>query len=422
MVRLSRIAVVTLLIAVMSFFLPDLYWKIFEKSTSSSLILYSAVDDCFMLSGDDGHGKRIYKDEHGNTYTRKAYEMKLPFFFFRDLEKWGKYPDTVKGKKASSQIAKKNRQMFRISPKDLHSPEIQLYPLFESNSIFTKLEFPQDMFRITDKIEFIDSKTNEINLKKSKTFTSAMKKSGFVFPACLISGNSTDRKPFDEGYFITDKNRQLFHLKMVSGKPRCKNTGVNFKSGIRYINIEEKMRKEFYGSLITGKGEVYLIGYDNYRMMRLPVDGYNPDIMGLLFVADPLNRNIIYGSKGKRICVLTDRKYNKIRSYVKYGDKCRSGIMKDVQSILFPFSLEFSSGKSRYVPFSMNLNGVLSLVGIFLSVFLYFLIVLKKYGKKSLNRFIPDFIIIIFTGFYGLAALTGAGYLPETGRNNLENK
>lgn len=78
---------------------------------------------------------------------------------------------------------------------------------------------PGDVFRLNDRIEFIDMATNTILEKKSEIFTQAMKKKDFRFPVRCIGGNPTVKKEYDEGYFLTDSDHRLFHLKQLRGRP-----------------------------------------------------------------------------------------------------------------------------------------------------------------------------------------------------------
>ena len=79
MLRFSRIILVLLVVAVMAFYLPGLFWKAFDQKVNSPLILYSVVQGEFVYRQSNEYGTVIYSDESGNEYDRIAYENLLPF-------------------------------------------------------------------------------------------------------------------------------------------------------------------------------------------------------------------------------------------------------------------------------------------------------------------------------------------------------
>ena len=81
-----------------------------------------------------------------------------------------------------------------------------------------------------------------------------MLKENFNFPATRIAGNPTNKKPFDEGYFVVDSKNKLYHIKMVKGKPFCKFTHNPDSLEISYMKISEMSLREFYGFLYTKQG------------------------------------------------------------------------------------------------------------------------------------------------------------------------
>ena len=70
---------------------------------------------------------------------------------------------------------------FQTSASDINKTVPRLYPLLEAMSGRVDLQMPGDVFRLNDRIEFIDMATNTILEKKSEIFTQAMKKKDFRF-------------------------------------------------------------------------------------------------------------------------------------------------------------------------------------------------------------------------------------------------
>jgi hypothetical protein len=411
----------------MAFYLPELFWKAFDKKVHMPFILYSAVIDDeveggtatgilpsgetasggFMFRRSDDFGQASYKDEYGNEYTKVEFEKRLPFFYHRDLQKWDELPDEVCGVKVDAEMIRDNLQVTRIEPDYLHRPQIDLYPLFEAESIFTGLEYPAEMFRVEERMEFIDAASNSVNEKLSAAFTEKLVQTGFRFPAASIWGNPTTRKPFDEGYFIEDAGGRVFQVKMIKGEPFCRDTGIAPESGIRHIAIREHARREYHGTLITGDGRIHLISCDDFRLITLPVEHYDPDTHSFQLLTDPINRTLIYkdSAEGDRIyCVLTDRDYLALKTYEFPLDRDRVPTAAVMSKLLFPFSIEKASSKSDYVLFNLKLNGLGALAGLLAS--LAVLVIVRKMQRVRIGDCWVDLIAVALTGLYGLLAAT----------------
>lgn len=415
MLRLSRIFIVALAVAVMAFYLPELYWKGVEKKVYRPFILYSAIQDRFMFRMSADFSKTIYADETEQEYDRVEFEKLTPFFNYRNLKKWDLMPVEVKGEWYYDDVIRTSMQFVRVDPDYLNTPQIDLYPLFESQSMFAGLENPPDMFRIAGTMEFIDAGTNEVDEEKSRIFTRALEEVGFTFPAQYAAGNPTTRKPFDEGYFIVDAGGTLFHVKMIEGAPWCVNTGLTPEGGVRYISLRENGRREFYGILITGDRKIHLISYEGYRLITLPVEGYDPDRMTFQMITDPLNRTLIYKDLDEDVihCVLADPEYHLIRSWDCPVHRPEMGFEKTLAQMAFPFSLNQQDWRSDYVLFEFQggeglwwLGGALSLI---------VLAAIRLLRSIRPRESWVDWIIVALTGFYGLAAVLIVGREPSKG-------
>lgn len=413
MIRLSRISIILLGVIVMAVYVPDLFWKAFEKKVSRPFILYSAPLDEFVWRLSDKFKEAEYRDESGRTYDRIGYEKVLPFTYYRDLLKWGELPEEVRGVKIDHDVIRENYQHLRITADALHTPQIELYPLFESRSMFSRIEYPAELFRITSRMEFIDASTNRIDEELSAAFTAALREEGFVFPAGLIAGNATDRKPFDEGYFVTDARGSLFHIKLVEGKPWCLCTGLTSASGVRYITVRENPRKEFYGMLIAGDGKIHLLSYDDYALIPLPVPGYDPDRMTIQMFADPINRTFIYSDSEEDVihCVATDRNYEVVRTFeCTIPTDTNSGV-ETLSRLLFPFHIATSNPKTDYVLFDVEIGDPLALIGIAISLLILAAVRVRR--RAPFHSCWIDFVLVALTGVFGLAAVLVVGREPQ---------
>jgi len=391
----------------MSVYLPQLYQKIFAERARQIRLLYSPIIKRFVIRERLKNNKFVNWDETGKSYKdRLTYESLLPFIFYKDMELLGKLPITIDGKIFDKDFIKKNRQVFEMKPGMLpnHHPQIQLYPLFESQPHVAMLRFPPDVFRISNnRMEFIDSATNTMNERLTKVFTGALKKAGFRFPAKLIAGKTTNLKPFDEGYFVVDASGNVFHTKRVNGKPFCVKTPIPADMGVRNIKVSENRRSEFYGMLITNKGKIWLITYDNYRLIPLPVEGYDPDTMDFKLIVNPVCRTAIYSDDKTIYGVAMDTHYHITKTYKCNMKTSKAKLADIIYSTLFPFVIQTKSNTSRYVTFNLVWNGWISFVGIALSIFIYILYV--SICKFDLKKRWPDLVIILLTGVYGLTAV-----------------
>jgi len=400
--RLSRLLLVLIIIFVAAIYIPQYYWKIFDKKTNRPFVLYSVLLKDFLISRAEGP-VTTYTDSKGKQYTRTEYEQLLPLFNYRQLISNGTMPDSLNGVKLEVREVRKNNIFIRLKPTKIIKPQIQLYPLFESQSGRVQLEMPDIYFRINDRMEFINASTNRVNEELTRMFTDTLLARGFVFPAKLIAGNPTTRKPFDEGYFVVDAENKTFHIKMVKGKPFCRDTHFPRDLQIRSIFVKEMGLKEFYAILISEDSNIYLISYDNYRLIHLPLKGYNYAESNLLFLGNMFIRNFLVINQNNIKTFVTDRDYRLINTYQeswKSRDERTAGI---VAEYLFPFTIKLVSPYSRYVDFFVRYPTFKSIMGILFFVVLAMLIM--KYKNLSLKKNWVNVLIVLLSGMYGLIAI-----------------
>ena len=201
MVKLSRYFLVLVAIVAFAIVIPKLYWMAFAKPISTPFVMYSCIDNDFMIQRNNNGLTRM--DRKGNTYTREEYEQKLPMMYTRQLLISGSMYDTIKGIEMDMHDIGMNRSTYRSRPKYLIAPDPGLYPLFEAESGRANLEMPSDYFRITWRMEFVDAQNNKVDEEKSQMFSAVLFKRGFKFPATSINGLPTTRKSCDEGYLLS---------------------------------------------------------------------------------------------------------------------------------------------------------------------------------------------------------------------------
>lgn len=399
MIKFSRYILVLIAIVVASVALPSLYWTIFEKVPKSPQIYYSCIIDDFVIV--EGQTR---VDTKGTTYTNNEYERILPFMFFRQLISDGTMPDSIKGVMMEPSSIGRASSFFRYTPKKLNSPHPSLYPMLESKSGKVNLVMPEDYFRIGKRMEFIDAKSNKVNEEKSALFTKALSENGFVFPANIIAGIPSNRKSCDEGYFITDADGSLFHVKMVKGQPVAKKIDMPEKLDIAYIEAVDIRSKEFYCYVFTRNQGVFILMQDVYDLKRLPIEGFDPETMTFRMSSDLFNKCITISGANWFKAVAIDDMFEIIDSHEDSWDGLYDRTEGRLFAALFPFEIKTSDDNSSYVNLYFKSSpGFLWIITNIISLFAV-IFVLKKRGW-GIKSNIVDLAIVALTGVFGLIAV-----------------
>jgi hypothetical protein len=402
MVKLSRYFLVITAVAAFAVVLPKLYWMAFARPVNTPFVMYSCIKNDFMIIRTGGEVKRT--DTKGNIYTREEYEQNLPLFYTRQLLMSKTMPDSINGVEMDMHAINNSNSTFRLKPDDVDSPVPGLYPMFESQSGRASLEMPLDYFRVTWRMEFIDAKSNKILEEKSRMFSAVLYKNGFKFPAKSISGLPTTRKSCDEGYFIVDKEHQLFHVKMIKGEPYVKN--IKLPAGLKFKNIScvDFRDKKYYAYLFSDDNQIYILTQDDYNLIRFPVDDVNVLKYTIQIFGNLFHYNIIVTGDNFMEVTVLDTEYKKVDAYSETWPSRIERSEGKVFGLLFPGQISLTSSKSNYVRFYTDVNSSFYWLGFSLLLMLiHFLIVRKR--KAVLNNQIADFGIILVTGIFGFLAV-----------------
>ncbi len=289
MKRLSQIFLYITVALLVIWQLPWCYSFFFANFSRSRFALYGqAWDEFLKIGAEEGRGV-VRCDLSGNEYTQEQTDSLLPFFYMRQLTADERFPDTIAGIPVTPREAQMTNISYRISPRDVNSTPVKLYPLLESMSKRVDLEMPNDVFRITGNgIEFVEMATNTVEVEKSERFTEAMKKKGFVFPAYRVIGNPTTRKDYDEGYLMLDNERKLFHVKQVVGRPYVR--AVPLPEGVtpEYLFITEFRSRQILG-LFTDADHAFYVLNAGYEVIRTGIPSYNPEKESLAIFGNMLD-------------------------------------------------------------------------------------------------------------------------------------
>lgn len=403
MVKISRIILVVTVIVGFSIALPKLYWMAFSKPDQTPFVMYSCIDNDFMILSHKP-GENQWKDTKGNLFTRDESEKKLPLFYYRQLMTTNTMPDSIHGIPMDTYNINFYRSTFNIHPNELDAPVPGLYPLFEAESGRANIEMPDDFFRITWRMEFINAGTNKILEEKSRMFSAVLYNRGFAFPAKSINGIPSTRKSIDEGYLVIDSKDQLFHLKMVQGKPYV--VKVDLPKGLKFKNIScvDFRDKKFYAYLFSTNNEVYILTQDEYELIKFPVSGIDPEKYQVRILGDIFHYNILVTGENFVQAFALDSDYKFVDEYRETWPSVEQTSEGKIFQVLFPWEIKMNSNKSDFSRFYFELNALF-----YWAVFNVILIgvqvlVVRKRKSAAKNNFI-DFLIIGITGFFGFLAV-----------------
>ncbi|NDV68500.1 DUF4857 domain-containing protein [Dysgonomonas sp. 25] len=368
---------------------PDVYPFVYQSSILKELVFIDYKDKQTPLT-----------DRQGNKYTTAQFDSLMPLLNYRQLMSDGRLPDSLGGYELTPPLLRSKSVMFSYRPNHVQTPNVGLYILFESMPKRVGLEMPEDVFRLQDKIEFIHTETNTVDTKKSETFQRALEKEGFAFPAQWAIGNPTTMKPYDEGYFILDANGQLYHLKMVNGRPYVRNTHASDGIDIAHFSILEVSDKRFYGFLFSRSGELYILEANEGKYIPVKLDVPAIDIK-----QDQLNirGNLLYWTvtvttpQGRNFYALETETLKQVDAYTM--ERTENNWDK-ISGWLFPYYLTFEDAHTDYIRPYFHFTGIWGFgIYLFLAVIGYFLVPSTK-NKRFFNA-----LYILLTGFAGFVAL-----------------
>lgn len=343
------------------------------------------------------------KDVDGIEYKASEYDSLFPFLNFRQLYIENRLPKEIDGHPITVDLIRDWNLMYRQNAADFSTPDIGLYLLYESASGKVDLSMPKDVFRLKDRIEFINPESNSIDEQKSKKFNDALINEGFSFPAKWVSGNMNPRKPYDQGVFILDNDSKLYHLIMIKGEPFVRDTRLSENIDIfRFVTFEQA-NKRAYGFIYSTDGGLYLIEREKeegvYRPIKVdiaPLDLANDNIhvlgnmLYLSFMVENPQRTKYYGVRTSNLERAGEYTYSKDAS-----------LWNKVSKVAFPFILNFSHPNSDYIYPEITFNGIWAYVlNLLLGAVSFFI-----FRKKSIAEGIFSFIYVSIFGFIGLISI-----------------
>ncbi|MFR9651192.1 MAG: DUF4857 domain-containing protein [Rikenellaceae bacterium] len=404
MKKTNRLLLIITLLATFAVMLalPPLVRKATVSNDNYPFVYYSSQLNELCLI-DYSNKETPMEDLSGRKYTTKEFDSLIPLLNYRQLMKDGLLPDSICGVSAEPRNLMINSVVIRYNPVDKDRPKVGLYSLLESMPTRVGLTTPPDLFRIADRIEFLDAESNSINYEKSDRFQQELLKRGYEFPTQWAVGDANTRKPYDEGYFCLDAKGDLYHLKMVNGRPFVKNTKISESIDIAYFATYNPASKRFYGYMISDQGEFYLLASDDmggYTPMKLDIGTIDMERDRVLLMGNILYWTLsISNSEGRQYVALNADDLQQVATH--YIAK-ELNAWDYVSIYLMPFTLTFEADNSEMVYPRFTFAGVNSF---FVSILLALLSLLYIFRGEPLAIRLYSFALVAVSGIAGLIAL-----------------
>ncbi|MFI3262003.1 MAG: DUF4857 domain-containing protein [Rikenellaceae bacterium] len=385
----------------MMFVLPPLVRKATVSNDKYPFVYYSSQLKELCLI-DYSNKETPMESVSGQKYSTTEFDSLVPLLNYRQLMSDGRLPDSICGVSAEPRNLMLNSVVLRYEPKEMLKPTTGIYAMLETMPTRVGLKQPTDLFRIHDKIEFIDAATNTIDYKKSELFQKEMLKRGYQFPTQLAKGDANTRKSYDEGYFCLDAKGDLYHVKMVNGRPFVKNTEASKEIDIAYFATYNPASKRFYGYMLSKQGEMFILESDEqggYRTLKLDIgivdiENEKVQIMGnILYWTISITNN-----NERRFVALRSDDLSSVASYTIDREQ---NAWDAISKYVLPFSLSFEDENSEYIYPRISFAGVGALcVSIFLALLSLFI-----WRREQLKTRIFSALLIAISGVAGLIAV-----------------
>lgn len=345
MIKYSKAFLFITVVLLLMWGLPWAWHFLFAKPGSYPFTIYSCVAHQFVAM-DRSSGSVAYLGEDGTIYTEKQFDSILPTLYNRQLVSDGRFPAQINGVEIDNRTLQIEKFMFRHKPSDINVKRPGLYPLFEGMSGRVDLQMPGDVFRMSNRMEFVDMEENQVNEERSQRFTQALLDKGFHFPAGVIAGDQNVRKEYDEGYLMTDRDGQMFHVKRLKDRPFVRNTEISGVK-VKYIFPTTFRNRRFYGFVSDEDQNFYVLNAKTYELKPLPIPALNPEKETITIFGDPFYWTVqVLGEDGLKIYAIDANDYSLVATKVIPAEESQAA---KIGKYIFPAELSFTVSTDQYV-------------------------------------------------------------------------
>ena len=346
-------------VLLLAHYLPAGYWLVMDRSQRVPAVFYSCINKDFLLFRSS-QGTVARTDPAGRNYERDEFEQLLPLDNYMQLYKDGRMPKEIDGTAITPEKLRRERVNVRLKPEALDSPSVPLTPLLELENGRVRLEMPVDFMRLGSTVEFIEAKSNQLLSEKTAMFQQAFVDAGFVFPIKVKGGNPSTLKPYDEGYYLVDAKGTIFRLRQVRGQPEllCINKLVPAEErhrwaalNPRFIHVQEQDNREIRALIVGEDGRLHLVIGADYRLITVPLTGYDAAAMQVTLRGDMLNRLLVVSSSNYIEALALNRNYDFVDRYIESLPPKTERNSGRIAATLFPFTLEFETNTSGFLGF-----------------------------------------------------------------------
>lgn len=401
MTRFYKILLLIITILLLSWLLPWGLRLMMPERQTVPFTLYSEVVHQFASLEPVGQKNIRYYDHSGRTYTETQFDSILPSFYHRQLIMDDRMPDSINGLPVDAETMRRAGFIFRSIPSEINKHAVPLYPLLESLPKRVDLEMPDDVFRLTDTgIEFIDMESNVVLSQKSDLFTTVMKEKGVTFPIRYVAGNPTNRKEYDEGYFIIDKKEHLYHLKQSGNRPFVRRVFIPEELHIAQIFVTEYPSRSTFAFITDTDDRFYVLTRPDYRLRQVDLPPTDLSEQEMMIIGNAYYWTVTRNTQAGEVYTAIDATTLESVDSLTFA---RSGTrVSAVSKYLFPFHTVFTSMNHSYFKPEMH---DFSLHALPLGAVLAVIFVLTYRQRIPRSRLVLQGIVVLLTGLYGFVPL-----------------
>jgi hypothetical protein len=411
MKHFARILILITLSCLGTYYGPALVHLLLAERQRVPVVFYSPDSDEFLFFRYEG-GEVRRVDQQGKIYSREEFEALLPLMHAAQLIKDGRIPETISGWAWDPAVARRARINMRLRAHQLDTPLVPLFPLYESESGRVRIETPREFVRLCSRVEVVDAKSNRLDGPATAAIQKVFDEAAFQLPVRLVGGNPTTLKPYDEGYYLVDREGDLFHLQKRRGQPFLLRVPLETLPGDRqklqeidpvFLLVQEHENRLIRVLVIGSDGEVFAVSGPDYIWQPVHFENYDPSTMDLSLRGDVLNLLFSVAGAEHLEAVVLNRDFCPAARHEEPLPGESQKIAGRVINTLFPFVLDLESANSGYLNFSLKINspsafGISSILAAAWAVFLF-------RRRQWRAKRIAEVVLVAMSGVVGLIAV-----------------